>query len=117
MDRWDLSLKLPSTLEKARKIAASTPNIIVFYEANFYDLLEQTIEELGIQQRPECIWNTDDSSLFTDAQRTKCISHKGDKASRVTATSGREAVTVMAAISAAGEKRPPFAVFKGELRK
>ena len=34
--RWNLSVKLPSTMEKARKVAASDPEIIY----GFYDLLE-----------------------------------------------------------------------------
>ena len=67
MVRWNFSNKLPSTLEKSRKLAASDPSIIY----HFYDLLEDKINELGISNRPECIWNVDESNLFTDVQREK----------------------------------------------
>ena len=109
MDRYNLSVKKPSTLEKARKAAASDPFII--YE--YYDLLDQTAKRLQIEDRPECWWNVDETNLFIDAQRTKVVAPKGEKASRTTATSGREAITVMAGISAAAEVCPPLLVFKG----
>ena len=41
------------------------------------------------------------------------VAPKGQKASRVTATSGREAFTIEAAISAAGDVLEPLVVFKG----
>ena len=110
MQRRQLSLKQPSALEKARKIAASNPEIIY----GFYDTLEKVINDLGIKNRPECIWNIDESNLFLEAQRTKVIAPKGKKASRATATSGREAITVMAGISADQNVLPPFIVFKGK---
>ena len=110
MNRWNLSVKLPSTLEKSRKIAASDPAIIYGY----FDLLEKTVDQLQIRDRPECIWNVDETNLFTDPQRTKVVAERGSKASRITATCGREAITVMAGISAGGEKLPPLIIFKGE---
>lgn len=109
MKRWKLSLKLPSPLEKARKIASSDPEIIY----GFYKLVEEQISKLGIQDRPECIWNVDETSLFIDAQRVRVVAPKGEKASRTTATSGREAITVMAGISAAADCLPPLIIFKG----
>ena len=110
MKRRQLSLKQPSALEKARKIAASDPDTIY----GFYDALEMVINDLNINDRPECVWNIDESNLFLEAQRSKVIAPKGKKASRTTATSGREAVTVMAGISADQTVLPPFIVFKGK---
>jgi len=109
MKRSALSTKKPSGLEKARQCAASDPTIIY----GFYDLLVREMERLGIMNRPECIWNTDESNCNMDPVQTKVVAPKGKKASRVTASSGRENITVMAAVSAAGERRPPFIVFKG----
>ena len=67
MRRWNLSNKLPSTLEKARKLAASDPMIIY----GFYDILESRLKELNIENRPGCIWNVDKTNLFIEAQREK----------------------------------------------
>lgn len=67
MRRWNFSNKLPSTLEKTRKIAASDPEIIY----RFYDILEERLNTLGIQDRPECIWNVDETNLHIDVQKEK----------------------------------------------
>lgn len=44
MSRWSLSTKLPSALEKARKVAASDPEIIY----GFYDMVEGQLKKLKI---------------------------------------------------------------------
>ena len=67
------------------------------------------------RDRPECIWNVDETNLFTDPCKTKVVAPKGKKAARVTATSGRQAYTVMAGISAAQEKLAPLIIFKGKV--
>ena len=41
------------------------------------------------------------------------VAPRGEKASRVTATSGREAFTIEAAVSAAGDILEPLVLFKG----
>jgi hypothetical protein len=110
MERNRLSLKCPSALEKTRRTAASDPEIIYSY----YDMLEDAQLKFKIQDRPECIWNIDETSLFLDPRKTKVIAPKGEKATRTQATSGREATTVMAGISAAGDRLPPLLIFKGK---
>ena len=95
MTRYDLSSKKPSTLEKARKSAAANPEVIY----NYFELLESEARRLEITDRPCCFWNLDETNLCHEPSRTKVIAPKGQKASRVTATSGRENTTVLAAIS------------------
>ena len=67
MKRYRLSYKLPSNLEKSRKAASADPNIIY----GFYDLLESTVAQLGILERPECLWNVDETNLYIEAQNSK----------------------------------------------
>ncbi len=110
MKKYGLSAKCPSALEKSRKSAASDPNIIYGY----YNMLTTEMKRLSIINRPECVWNVDETSLFTDPRLVKVVAPKGIKASRTTSTSGREAITVMAGISAAGECLPPLIIFKGK---
>ena len=110
MGRWGLSSKMPSTLEKTRLLAARDPNIIYGY----FDTVESEMSKLQIMDRPECLWNIDETNLYIDPQRTRVIAPKGVKAARTTATSGREAISVMAGISANGEKLPPLIIFKGK---
>ena len=109
LKRNNLSTKKPASLEKARKSAASDPEVIY----SMYDLLEQEIKRLGLEDRPECIWNADETNLGIDPVQTKVIAPRGEKASRITATSGRELYTVMGAANAVGDYLPPLIVFKG----
>ncbi|XP_045124798.1 MFS-type transporter clz9-like [Portunus trituberculatus] len=108
--RYKLSRKLPSSFEKTRKSAASDPEVIYGY----FDILEAEMKRFQLQNQPECIWNIDEIYLPIDPSKTKVIAPVGEKSSRVTATSGREATTVVAGISAAGDKLPPFILFKGK---
>ena len=96
MKKYDLSRKKPSALEKTRKLAEQNPNTIYGY----FDLIQEEASRLNILQRPECFWNLDETNLCLDPSRTKVIAPKGKRASRITATSGREHVTVLAAVSA-----------------
>jgi len=48
-------------MEKTRKLAAANLQIIYGY----FDLLEKRINELNIQNRPECIWNVDETNLYS----------------------------------------------------
>lgn len=108
--RYNMSSKIPSNLEKARKIASKDPEIIY----GFYTLLYQTMSSLQILDKPQHVWNVDETCLFTDPSKTRIIAPVGEKATRTTYGTGREAFTVMAGISAGGEKLPPLILFKGK---
>ena len=58
-------MKVPSTLEKARKLACSDPDVIYGY----FDMLKQEMERLNIVDRPECIYYTDETNLHIDPQK------------------------------------------------
>ena len=101
MDRWNVSCKIPSMLEKSRKTATSNSTIIY----TFYDILETQLKQFNFQDRLECLWNVDETNLYTDPQKTRVVAEQSSKASHVSTASGRKAITVMAGISAAGENR------------
>ena len=67
LKRYRLNYKQPSALEKSRKAASADPDVIY----GFYSLLEDQLEKLGITNRPECIWNVDETNLFIEPQRAK----------------------------------------------
>ncbi|GBM39230.1 hypothetical protein AVEN_43633-1 [Araneus ventricosus] len=90
MHRHNLSAKKPSILERSRIVATSNPFII--YE--FYDLLEKELSFLSLEDKPSHVYNLDETS------KTKAVGEKGTKLVRATATSGIEAVTVMACVNA-----------------
>ena len=115
-DRWlsfkkrhNLSILKPQPLESARK-KQTNPWIIY----GFYDLVEETIQDLGIQSKPQHIWNCDETSFCHDPSQTKVVASKSEKSSRLTAATGRKNTSVLACVNAAGEKLPPFVIFKGK---
>ena len=54
-----LSLKNTTKLSKAHSNATKNPFII----CHWYDLLEETIDKLGLRDRPDLIWNAHESGL------------------------------------------------------
>ena len=69
----NLSSKQATTLSTSRYNATKNPFVIY----DFYDLVEKTIDELGIQDRPDLIWNCDESGLPHEPSKLKIISPKG----------------------------------------
>ncbi|CAH2095105.1 unnamed protein product [Euphydryas editha] len=107
--RHHLSIKKPQAVEYARKTAID-PYIVFPY----FDLLEKTIKELNLQDKPHAIWNLDETSFSKDPSKTKIVGVKGYAATRVIATPGKDNTTVLLGASAAGQKTPPLIIFKGK---
>ena len=99
LDKWPMSCKIPSTLEKSHKTATSNPTIIYV----FYDILEAQLKQLKIESRSECLCNVHKTNLYIDPQMTRVVVEQGSKASRVSTTRRREDIPVMAGISAEGK--------------
>ena len=105
-----LSLKNATKLSKARSNATKNPFII----NHWYDLLEETIDKLGLGDRPDLIWNADESGLPSEPKRCKVISLKGQPTLQIVTGSDRENMTVLAAASASGKVLPPLIIFSGK---
>jgi hypothetical protein len=106
--RYNLSIKVPQSVEYARKKA--TDPFIIF---GYFDLLERMLAELNLFDKPQCIWNLDETSLSLDPGAIKVVGERGKPATRTTSTSGRENTTILAMANAAGGKAPPLIIFKG----
>ncbi|KAB0800134.1 hypothetical protein PPYR_08014 [Photinus pyralis] len=109
-NRWRLTLKKPELLESSRARQANDPFIVM----DFYNKLEIIINDLKIKDKPQCIYNCDESGFNHDPLCSKVVTGKGDPSSRVTGGSGREYTTVLACISASGEKMGPMILHKGK---
>ncbi|XP_029343531.1 uncharacterized protein LOC100569966 isoform X2 [Acyrthosiphon pisum] len=107
--RHKLSLKKPQVVENARKKACD-PFIIY----NYFDLLWETMTDLGIVNRPDRIWNLDETSFCLDPSKTKTVGPIGQPSTRTTHGSGRDNTSVLMACSADGKKGPPLIIFKGK---
>lgn len=103
-----LSLKKPEHLQKVRKDAR---NPFVVYD--FYDKLQKVIEEHQLADKPQFVFNADESGFHHDPSRIRAIGVKGKALSRVSGGSGRESTTVLACVSADGSVLPPLIIFKG----
>lgn len=109
MKRNNLSTKKPQSVEVARKNAC---NPFTIY--HYYDLLESAIQELNLSDKPERIFNVDETSFCSDPSSSKIVGLKGYTSTRTTSGPGRDNTTVLLGASARGDKIPPLIVFKGK---
>lgn len=107
--RNSLSIKKPQNIEFARSKMCDP---FVIYE--YFNLLKKTLDELNLYDKPDLIWNMDETSLSIDPSKTKVVGAKGLPSTRITSTSGRENVTILSTVSASGKKAPPLIIFKAK---
>lgn len=107
--RHNMSLKIPQNVEYARKKALD-PFIIYGY----FDLLEKTLIELQLLDKPHRIWNLDESSLSIDPRKSKVVGAVNKASSRTISSPGKENTTILLMCNAAGGKAPPLIIFKGK---
>lgn len=107
--RHRLAVKKPQAVEYARKKAIN-PFIVYPY----YDLLNKTLHDLNLLEKPSAIWNLDETSFSKDPEIYKIVGLKGYAATRVISSPGKDNTTVLLGINALGEKMPPLIIFKGK---
>lgn len=108
--RHNLSIRKPEPLKYARKKAATDPFIIYRY----FKLLKKTLVKLGLENKPERIWNLDESSLSIDPSKSRVVGEKSQSSSRITSILGRENTTFVLACNTAGQRVPPLIIHKGK---
>ncbi len=101
-----LKLRTAEPLAYAR-LVASSPAVLDHY----YDLLESTLEENGLLDKPCQIFNVDESGMPLDPPSLKVVVPLGARHSQVVSTGDKSQVTVLACCSAAGYTMPPMAIF------
>ncbi|KAF2888314.1 hypothetical protein ILUMI_17859, partial [Ignelater luminosus] len=68
---------------------------------------------MGLENKPNQIFNLDETSFYYDPSSVKLLSGVGQKAHRIQDGLGRENTTVLANCNAAGKVMPPLIVFQG----
>ncbi|CAH0723926.1 unnamed protein product, partial [Brenthis ino] len=103
-ERYGLSLRTPENLSSGRAIC-SNPTIL----ADFYENLETILLTHDLVDRPDKIWNGDETGLMYVNKPTKIVTKMGKKYvyNRKYAEKGTTS-TVLACINAAGHFLPPF---------
>lgn len=107
--RNGLSIKKPQSVEIARRKACD-PYIVYSY----FNLLENVLTQLGLTDKPERVYNLDETSICSDPVKGKVIGKKGFRCTRTTSGPGRNNTTVLLATNACGKKVPPLIIFQGK---
>ncbi|CAG4990969.1 unnamed protein product [Parnassius apollo] len=105
----NLSLKKPQSVEIARRKAC---NPFTVYE--YFDFLENAINDLDLAEKLECIYNLDETSFCNDPSKSKVLGQRGYSSTRTTSSPGRDNTTVLLATNARGDKVPPLIIFQGK---
>ena len=77
----------------------------------YFDLLEDTIRENGLTNRPAQIFNCDETGLPLTHQPPKVVACVGQKHPYTVTSSDKAQITVLACGSAAGYSIPPMVIF------
>ena len=75
MTDQNLSLQHATKLCKARRNATKNPFII----NHWYDLLEKTISNLQLENRPDLIWNVDEPGLPSEPKKNVVLCRRRGK--------------------------------------
>ena len=102
----DLTLRTPVPLSQAR--AKATDGEVM---DSYFNLLEKTLDEYELREKPSQIFNMDESGFPLSPKPLKGMFEVGTK-NAATVTSGDKAqITVLACISAAGYCLPPMVIW------
>ena len=102
----DVVLRNPEMLTHCRITGGSDANI-----ENYFDLLEKTIYEAEINERPCQIFNLDESGFPLNPKPPKVIAKKGYKHPSSVTSSERSQITVLSCCNAGGYALPPLVIF------
>ena len=90
-----LSLRTPATLSVARANASAKESV-----NNYFDILEQTLEDNGLSEQPALLYNMDETGFPLDPKPLKTIHVVGDKNPLSLSSGSKAQVTVAACVSA-----------------
>ena len=108
--RNNLKLKNCESLQSNRQQNTADPFIIY----DFYDKLKTVMDELELNDKPDSIWNLDESGFCHDPSKTKGLMNSSQNAFRVIMGSGKLNTTILACCSASGRILPPLIIFKAK---
>ena len=89
------------------RVVSSSPAILDYY----FDLLESTLEENGLTEKPCQIFNADESRMSLDLPSLKVVAPMGARHSRVVSTGDKAQISILACCNAAGFAVPPMVIF------
>ncbi|CAF4044322.1 unnamed protein product [Rotaria sordida] len=110
--RWGSEIKLVETykFEKIRSISCT--KIVV---DRWFDHLKQVLSKLNLFNRPEAIFNIDESAFGDDPGRKQVIIKRDSKYATCThGGSGKRYTTLLICTSASGKFLPPYIIYRAQ---
>lgn len=101
-----MTLCTAEKLSYSRAVSCS-PDILDHY----YDLLEQTLSDNDLLDKPYQIFNLDETGIPLDPSPPKVVVPKGTKHPSFITTGNRAQITVLSCCNAAGSAMPPMVIF------
>ena len=104
-----LSLRTSDPLSRMRTNAITKENMPAYFS-----ILEETLKEHDLLDKPSFILNMDESGMPLDHKQQKRAATKGMKKVQGPASGDKTQITIIACSNAAGYTLPPMVIFKGE---
>ncbi|XP_065652880.1 jerky protein homolog-like [Hydra vulgaris] len=76
--------------------------------------LEVLIQSKNLQDKPECVWNMDETRMQLEHKPRRVVSRKGSKYIQSRTNGNKETITVICCVNAAGQVIPPHIIGKGK---
>ncbi|XP_069108119.1 uncharacterized protein [Argopecten irradians] len=105
----ELSIRRPEKLSSSRARMLN-PTVVEQYMTSLGDL----ITSLNLQEKPECIWNCDETGRSFEHTPVRVIAEKKSKNVVGRTSNNRTNVSIMACVNAAGKTMSPMFVVKGK---
>ena len=105
----ELALRTADPLSYSRSNAVTQETL-----DHYFTLLQKTLTENNLFDRPSMIYNMDESGMPLDHKQLKRIAERGAKKVHGHASGNKAQITILACANAAGTTLPPMVIFKGE---
>ena len=102
----DLSLRSGDSTGYVRMNAMNKDNL-----KNYFDLLDNVLEENNLKVHPEQIYNMDETGLPLNPRPPKVVALRGQKKVRYQCSASKSQITVLGCCSGTGQAIPPFVIF------
>lgn len=102
----NLTLRAPAPLSHARSNASSYDVV-----ESYFDLLEETLVENDLLNKPGQLYNMDESGMPLDPKSPKIVHIRGVKNPLSNCSNTKAQITIVGCVSAAGQILPPMVVW------
>ena len=103
-----LSLRTADPLSKVRADAVKQEKI-----DEYFKLLKSTLEKHDLMNKPQCIYNVDESGMPLEHKQPKRVAQRGAKKVYRRSSGNKAQITIVACASATGVALPPMVIFQG----